>query len=256
MMFPFPFPLSMIIFLSCVAHLCSNTSAEVACNVRLKTPPTTSIYCSIAFLSGARQECTGTFPLTLPSSSVLHIRRPRLGRRNTPSIAEEIGCSPALNYELFDPLNLANDETFSRYRECELKHGRVAMLAAVGMGVPDFFSSSVPGDTALSHSYGIKFGDVPCGLKALTVVPWEGWLQIVASIGVVELFVLRQRNARDMPGDYGLGYFGLRDKGRHERSLLAELENGRLAMIAFVVQVVLEIVMGETLGDQWRGAIQ
>lgn len=206
------------------------------------------------FLNQARRRCALSSISSM--SSALYMRRPRLLRRNAPSIAEEIGCSPALNYELFDPLNLASDDTFPRYREMELKHGRVAMLATVGMGVPDLFPSIVPRELMLSRLYNMQFGDIPCGLKALSVLPWEGWLQIVAAIGVIELFVLRQRDSRDMPGDYGLGYFGLRDKGRHERSLLAELENGRLAMVAFVVQVVLELVTGKTIGNQWRDAFQ
>ena len=36
----------------------------------------------------------------------------------------------------FDPLGVTrsiSDETFQKYRESELKHGRVAMLAAIGM---------------------------------------------------------------------------------------------------------------------------
>merc|ERR1719231_1496438 len=47
--------------------------------------------------------------------------------QDTPSVpaANTIG-----NYN-FDPLNLGTDETFIPFREAEIKHGRLAMLAAV-----------------------------------------------------------------------------------------------------------------------------
>ena len=43
----------------------------------------------------------------------------------TPPLAQTIG-----DYG-FDPLNLGTDETFVPFREAEIKHGRLAMLAAV-----------------------------------------------------------------------------------------------------------------------------
>ena len=54
-----------------------------------------------------------------------------------------------------------------------------------------------------------------------------------------------------MPGDYGLGWFGLRDKGRHERELICELEHCRLAQVAFLVQLVLELQSGLPWEQQW-----
>jgi len=37
--------------------------------------------------------------------------------------------------------------------------------------------------------------------------------------------------------------------------MISELENGRLAMLAFVVQVVLELVMKKGIVAQWEGII-
>merc|ERR1712227_259260 len=39
----------------------------------------------------------------------------------------------------FDPLNLGTDGNFLRYREAELKHGRIAMLAAVAWPLQEIF---------------------------------------------------------------------------------------------------------------------
>lgn len=172
--------------------------------------------------------------------------------------SDEIGCSPAFTYQYFDPLNFSVDDpsNFSQYREAELKHGRIAMLATIGMAVPDLLRENVvPHGALLSPSRDVRFDDVPYGLGAIQAVPREGWIQIVTFVGFLETVVFVMRDANDMPGDYGVGYFGLRDKARHERSLQSELENGRLAMVAFVGQVIAELVTGRTLGDVWRGGL-
>mmetsp|Transcript_24611 Transcript_24611/g.28449 ORF Transcript_24611/g.28449 Transcript_24611/m.28449 type:complete len:217 (-) Transcript_24611:46-696(-) len=165
-------------------------------------------------------------------------------------ISEEIGTSPTLKYEYFDPLNLANEYNFVTYREAELKHGRIAMLAVIGNTLPELFRGQLipPKNVFLSPSDGLCFSDVPTGLKALTVVPIIGWLQIIAFIGFFETQIFIQRDRRDLPGDYGIGYFGVRDKRRHERSLRSELENGRLAMLAFAAQVLIELITGDSVG--------
>jgi hypothetical protein len=59
-----------------------------------------------------------------------------------------------------------------------------------------------------------------------------------------------------MPGDYGLGWFGRRDKGKHERELVCELEHCRLAMLAFAVQLLLEQVTGIPWEQQWTKYIR
>lgn len=119
-------------------------------------------------------------------------------RRGSPiPISGEMGT---LNNKLFDPLELASEENFAQYREAELKHGRVAMLATVGMTLPEMLSNiklpvELPefGNLYLSASKGIKFSDVPYGLKAISHVPWQGWFQIFVVIGILEtqIFVVR-----------------------------------------------------------------
>lgn len=39
------------------------------------------------------------------------------------------------------------------------------------------------------------------------------------------------------------------------RSMISELENGRLAMLAFVVQIVLELVTKESIVQQWESVL-
>jgi hypothetical protein len=158
-------------------------------------------------------------------------------------VSEELGCSPTLSVlftkqsdgYFFDPLKLANDVNFSRFREAELKHGRIAMLATIATSIPP-----------LIHDYVDWIPkDYPSGiLKALKQLPTTELVKVVVTCGILETVVFVQRNPTDMPGDYGVGYFGLRDKGLHEAPLISELEHGRLAMLAFVGQVALEYFQG------------
>eukprot|EP00438_Fugacium_kawagutii_P005195 Skav234132 [mRNA] locus=scaffold753:225443:229183:- [translate_table: standard] len=88
----------------------------------------------------------------------------------------------------WDPLGLSKDndvEVFKRRRETEIKHGRVAMFATIGYIVPEYYKF----DGYLSPSMNLKFADVPNGLKALSVVPKEGWAQMLAFAGFLELVV-------------------------------------------------------------------
>mmetsp|Transcript_30868 Transcript_30868/g.61119 ORF Transcript_30868/g.61119 Transcript_30868/m.61119 type:complete len:309 (+) Transcript_30868:110-1036(+) len=219
---------------------------------------------------GGRVTCEGNrFEPTSPRSG--SASAVAASRRRPIPVSEEMGTSV---FGFFDPLSIASDENFARYREGELKHGRVAMAASVGLIVPDFFKVRTQGlglpnflrlqnfqlkildciqfGGNLSWSAGITFSDVPAGIGAIWAVPLLGWAQILLFVGVLERFVFVQRGWGEMPGDYGTGYFGKIDKSANERQLLLELDCGRLAMIAVVGQVAGELMTGYTVIGQWR----
>lgn len=174
-----------------------------------------------------------------------------------PQLSQELGCSPTLSLLLgrpdgfyFDPLNFATDDNFARFREAELKHGRIAMAANVGITIPPILKLLVNGIGIHQNFPGASILE---NVKALTL---NDYLNILVTCGFLESFIFIQKDSIDMPGDYGTGYFGVRDKGQNERSLVAELENGRLAMIAFVGQLTSEIVSGKSWLEQWQDIIQ
>lgn len=166
------------------------------------------------------------------------------GFRRTPPVklSEEIGCSPTLSFfskepVFFDPLDFADDDNFAFFREAELKHGRVCMVATIGMLTFDGGGSvmlSVIRDRHLPE-------ELPKHLATDAFSPLNA-IKVILVCGILETQVFVQQDDQDMPGDYGIGYFGSRNKARHERSLISELENGRLAMIAFLVQVIAEAI--------------
>jgi Chlorophyll A-B binding protein len=184
-----------------------------------------------------------------------------------PLLSDEIGCSPTLSFLLdreryqaqsavrrrtrpsyyFDPLGVATDENFARLREAELKHGRVAMLAMTQVISIPFCKSVdwIPHDFPETIVYSVQ------NLASTDA------LRVLATCAFLELFVFVQRDPKDMPGDYGTGYLGLRDKAANEENLVVELENGRLAMIGFVGFLVSDYLMkGQSWLEQWLSLLQ
>jgi hypothetical protein len=101
---------------------------------------------------------------------------------------DEIGAQAPLGF--FDPLGLVADgeeSKFNRLRFVELKHGRISMLAIVGHLVTTG-NVRLPGDIDF---HGTSFADIPSGLAALEKIPPAGIAQIVAFIGFLELFVMK-----------------------------------------------------------------
>eukprot|EP00931_Biecheleriopsis_adriatica_P076141 TRINITY_DN4988_c0_g1_i13.p1 TRINITY_DN4988_c0_g1~~TRINITY_DN4988_c0_g1_i13.p1 ORF type:complete len:288 (+),score=77.67 TRINITY_DN4988_c0_g1_i13:92-955(+) len=136
----------------------------------------------------------------------------------------------------WDPAGLATrfPEHLPWYREAELKHGRVAMLAFVGLIVPDFVRIPVEQcqnpdlDMLTAHNelIGPGLGEGPM---------W--WLLIFCS--VIESFRFKSlglafenltlENAGDL--DFGKGFLPKTPEGI-ELMKTKELKNGRLAMLA------------------------
>mmetsp|Transcript_2286 Transcript_2286/g.2814 ORF Transcript_2286/g.2814 Transcript_2286/m.2814 type:complete len:436 (-) Transcript_2286:64-1371(-) len=165
----------------------------------------------------------------------------------------EAGVTMPLKY--FDPLGLSKDgdaETFRRRRIAEIKNGRVAMWACMGYIVPEYFRW--PG--YCSPSTDLKFADIPNGIQALYKLPAEGWAQIAVFIGFLELFPMRQEADR-IPGDApGFGKLGLplpkkAEPEANSRSLDAEINNGRLAMVAITGMISQNAFFGTTGPSMW-----
>jgi Fe-S cluster biosynthesis and repair protein YggX len=178
----------------------------------------------------------------------------------------ELGVQAPVGY--FDPLGLTKDgdaKKFARFRASEIKHGRVAMIAAMGYIVPEYFR--FPG--YCSTSQGIKFADIPNGLAAFSKVPMEGWMQWIAFTGMLELYGAKQ-DPSNPPGKlqgadeaYGPMTFGnlgapslwgassLTDPEKKKRGLNSELANGRLAMMAITGMMFQNGYLGTTGPEMW-----
>jgi len=155
----------------------------------------------------------------------------------------ELGATRPLGF--YDPLNLmldADQAEFDRLRYVELKHGRVSMLAVVGYLVQEA-GWRFPGNIDYS---GTSFASIRNGFAAFKDMPAMGVAQLVAFVGFLELFVMKDiTGTGEFVGDFrndgafdlGWDSFDERTKFR-KRSI--EINNGRAAMMGILALMVHE----------------
>lgn len=156
--------------------------------------------------------------------------------------SDQVGNTAPLGF--FDPLGFSTGQTvsypddlngFKFLRSAELKNGRVAMMASVGMVVQHFVK--LPG-----------FEDVPAGLGALsTSAGASGFVALVSVVGLIEATEYANGTYRTSMGNYGdplnLGSYT-------EEYQNKELNNCRMAMFAVLGQLVAEMVTGKDAIEQ------
>jgi hypothetical protein len=171
----------------------------------------------------------------------------------------------------FDPLRFCTGITEGRlcfYREVELKHGRVGMLASLGFLVGESFHPLFGGDI-----------DVPSYLAFQQTPLQTFWPAVVAAIAVPEIAQLfdfntqeanpwsmqlkrgnedREIGASNWPEPFGVagaGYFdplGLKPTDPAELRAMQnkEINNGRLGMLGAAGMIAQELVDGEKIFDK------
>jgi len=167
---------------------------------------------------------------------------------------EMAGITEPLGF--WDPLGFCQDKTDGRlrfYREVELKHGRVAMLAALGFVVGEQYHPLFGG--------GI---DSPA-YKAFQETPLQTfWPYVVFAIAIPESssvstfvdpfdsksigdgWLIRDDHG---PGDFGFDPLNLKPEDPDELKEMQtkELNNGRLAMIAIAGMIAQEVATGQKM---------
>ena len=144
-----------------------------------------------------------------------------------------------------DPLNMlenADEARFNRLRYVEIKHGRIAMLAVLGH-IHTAFGARVPGNIDMS---GTSFASIKTGIAGLKDIPTAGLIQIVAFIGFLEVFIMKDKGAGEFPGDLRNGMFawkGTEEELMQKRAI--ELNNGRAAQMGILGLMVHEQLTGE-----------
>jgi len=166
--------------------------------------------------------------------------------KNMAGVTEPLG--------FFDPVGFCSEDGLTEgrlcfYREVELKHGRVAMLASLGFLVGEQFHPLFGGDI-----------DVPSYL-AFQQTPLQAfWPAVVTAIAIPEVFSVFSFNSplggqpwsirsdREA-GDLGFDPLGLKptDAKEFKDMQTKELNNGRLAMIAAAGMIAQELASGQKL---------
>jgi hypothetical protein len=146
----------------------------------------------------------------------------------------------------FDPLNFAKDDKWLlNMREAEIKHARLAMLAAAGWPLSELWDRSLA-DTLNLPSLLDDTGRVPALLNGgLGKVSPAYWLAIVVVGSAVDVYGLTKVNEKDyVPGNLNMDPLQVasKDNAISNWMKLAEIKNGRLAMLAITAYAVLEFV--------------
>jgi len=147
----------------------------------------------------------------------------------------DIGVTPPLG--LFDPLNFLDrgPDAYRRYQEIEIKHGRFAMAATLGVIVTEA-GIKFPGYISLSQD--LKFSDIDGSLGgAYFGVPIAGWVQIAALIAALDIAVFKQDPdlpAGDVVQDLPIDWVRYEDPEVKTFKLNAERNNGRAAMFGIL----------------------
>ena len=154
----------------------------------------------------------------------------------------------------FDPAGLAADASPSelkRYREAELTHGRVAMLASVGFlvgesGATPLFDGAING-IAINQFWQVPEGFWPVILLFIAVPETfralRGWMEPTKPENYFQL------RPEYIPGDLDFDPLGLKPEDAEEFKEMQtkELQHGRLAMLAAAGMIVQELQTGNTL---------
>jgi len=160
---------------------------------------------------------------------------------------------------LFDPLGFSADCSVGKllfYREVELKHGRVAMLAALGILVGEQWHPLWGGNI-----------DLPAYITFQFTPLQTFWPAVVAAIAIPEVFSVftfegPEKQVPELwaikadgrePGDFDFDPLGLKPPDGPELVAMQnkELNNGRLAMIASAGMIAQELATNQKLFDRF-----
>jgi len=149
--------------------------------------------------------------------------------------AKEIGAMEPLGF--FDPAGFSevgNETGFRGLRAAEIKHGRVAMMAALGAVVQHYVK--FPG-----------FEKVPAGLSAAITAPGSfGFIALFGVAGFLELSAWTEDASKE-PGNFGdpvgLNMYTLEMREK-------EINNGRFAMFAAIGIISAELLTGKDAVEQ------
>ena len=147
--------------------------------------------------------------------------------------ADTIGSTVEVGGKPFDPLGLAVYRDFDELRACEIKNGRVAMLATTGWVWPQMFG--------LFDSKDVTTTDP---IKAIAEVDAAGWAQILVLIGSFEALEYKHRKSGSTKPFFDPFNQVPSDPKKAALKQESELKNGRLAMLAFASYISAYYIPG------------
>merc|ERR1719159_93413 len=158
----------------------------------------------------------------------------------------------------FDPAKFLKDKSeleVYRYREAELTHGRVSMLASLGFLVQEKFHPLFSGDGGPAID---QIPALPVWLWGVMLAGIGGAEQVRIAKGWQKLDPVTRTASQTLregyiPGDLGFDPANIRPKDPAQLRVMQERElaNGRLAMMGAAGFLLQEAVTGQTWGAAW-----
>eukprot|EP00977_Amphora_coffeiformis_P010508 scaffold2476_cov193-Amphora_coffeaeformis.AAC.3 len=158
-----------------------------------------------------------------------------------------VDCTMAGNVG-FDPLGFAKtEEDLMVMRESEIRHARLAMLAAAGWPLSELLDRHIAdffGLDSILDAYDRAPSLLNGGLERVSPIWWGTCLGLTAAIDLDAIAKARSGDPEYFPGNLGfdpLNLFPPDEEGR-ARMELAEIKHGRLSMIAVAAFALQEYV--------------
>jgi|EP00908_Phaeocystis_cordata_P022409 hypothetical protein len=162
--------------------------------------------------------------------------------------------APVEEFDPFDFSSKASYETVRTWREAELAHGRVGMLAAAGFLVQEKFHPLFNADGGPAIEQIPKLPPIMWPLIAIGIGACESYRISVGWSNPSEPnHVFQKLRPEYVPGDIGFDPLGLKPDDPEEFKIMQtkELQHGRLGMIAAAGFLAQEAVTGDTWGAYW-----
>jgi hypothetical protein len=154
----------------------------------------------------------------------------------------------------FDPLNFSagNASTLQWYRDSELRHSRIAMLAAVGWPIAELFHKSIAGSFGLPSILSPS-DKVPSVLNGgLDMTNPLFWVGVLSATAALEFLSTKKQNEGTDALDFGFDPLGLGGKTEQQKLWIQEAEifNGRIAMLAITGFAIQEFLNNAAVVNQ------
>ena len=221
---------------------------------------------SLAILSSSALGYLGNAPISALFGNTKPKAAPTYPGALSPS---EVGNTGLPGDVGFDPLGLANfdlsidsatDKTRSAalvmrdYRDAELKHGRLAMLAAVAWPLQERLNPLLAArfhyPNLVAETGGLSPSVLNGGLEQ-SVIPAAvlGFAALISAVELHGLNIKAERGPAWVPGDFGTARIA--EPGTEQFASLAsgEIWNGRIAMIAMLAYVAQEALTKVPVGN-------
>lgn len=150
---------------------------------------------------------------------------------------------------LADPLNISEYVDIKFLQEAEVKHGRICMLAFLGLVVAELYTfpfyAGAPGLVVSRHDWAVQQGAM------WQILLWCSFFEVMTMPAFLQM--VDGTNDR-LPGDYMFDPLGFsKDASKMMKYKVNEIKNGRLAMVAVSGAIHHAMITKQNLLEQLLG---